>query len=685
MTVPYAPSGRLSVPGPGMTLGAATEPIAAVLRASSTHVAAGMAPGGLAAYERLFAPRDGGLALKPNVNPERAAWALIGTWCVGRLRAGRSSLPLDDAEADFFGAQVAGIAQFVPPATRLDVEAALAKLDHVALRELLPYVLDQHGPGTRRSVIKSPDQAQSRSTRRSHGIYYTPADVAEFMVAWVLEGRLSTAVPLLDPACGTGVFLLAAARRLSASLTPAGILERLYGIDRDPFAIDAACFALTALLTEQASKVDPWRLWHLARLNMAERDTLSLTADPEGLWVEGPAPAVASARGALRSQVLSAPVLPGPWHRPQAVESETVRSLFPERHGSCDVVGNPPYAPLGRRPDLDAMPRHFTSLFGSKVTPSTNAFVPFMDFMWSVAGTRGRSSFVVPMSIAYNSTLPFRSLRRAMASVGGEWTFRFFDRTPDALFGDDIKQRVAIVFHDTAAARLNICTSSLTRWTSRQRSGLFASLRTPVTLLDPDISKGIPKIGSAWERDVLRCVRGQRRFLAEMLREADGVSQPDTTLAVGATAYNYLVLYRDGLHKPHGVSARVFTATSPETADFAYGLLASGLAYWLWRVEGDGFHVSESWIQDLPAVSFEPAFKAELARLGRRLWTEAQHNPSVAVNGGRRTVSYRPPDGPIVWEIDRLLAGVLELDKDTPRRLTTYKAETIAVGRMERA
>jgi SAM-dependent methyltransferase len=106
------------------------------------------------------------------------------------------------------------------------------------------------------------------AARRRSGIYYTPAPIVESILAATLDPLLveaaRTPVPLatvqalrvLDPACGAGYFLVAAAERIAAALAaadPAGrpaagwleaAAECVYGVDSDPAALDLARYSL---------------------------------------------------------------------------------------------------------------------------------------------------------------------------------------------------------------------------------------------------------------------------------------------------------------------------------------------------------------------------------------------------------------------------------------------------------
>lgn len=81
------------------------------------------------------------------------------------------------------------------------------------------------------------DTPRAHPPRKVHGIHYTPAELARFVARRALAGLGRRPLAILDPACGDGELLLAAALEAVAAGLPA---PRLVGIDRDPAAVAVA-------------------------------------------------------------------------------------------------------------------------------------------------------------------------------------------------------------------------------------------------------------------------------------------------------------------------------------------------------------------------------------------------------------------------------------------------------------
>ena len=75
--------------------------------------------------------------------------------------------------------------------------------------------------------------------RKSRGAFFTPPAIAHFLADWAIAKNPNAHV--LDPACGDGVFLLAAGERLRAlGTSPSAIREQLNGIDVHLPSLDQA-------------------------------------------------------------------------------------------------------------------------------------------------------------------------------------------------------------------------------------------------------------------------------------------------------------------------------------------------------------------------------------------------------------------------------------------------------------
>jgi len=145
-----------------------------------------------------------------------------------------------------------------------------------SLLELHP-AIDVHGSPWTFSLMGDANSAKAKgSQRKLTGSYYTPAELVHELIKSALEPVMAQAVKanpadprralldlkILDPACGSGHFLLAAARRLAADIarieagadSPDEIIRQhalrevvqhcIYGIDRNPLAVELCRTAL---------------------------------------------------------------------------------------------------------------------------------------------------------------------------------------------------------------------------------------------------------------------------------------------------------------------------------------------------------------------------------------------------------------------------------------------------------
>jgi type I restriction-modification system DNA methylase subunit len=124
-------------------------------------------------------------------------------------------------------------------------------------RKLFPYRFDKIPV----QLISSVYEAFLKSEdKKDKGIYYTPSFIVDFMLSHTLKEKLkhNPRAAVLDPACGSGVFLVESFKTIVDALPEKPgfekkkeILEnRLFGIDSDPSALQIAAFSLYLVLLE---------------------------------------------------------------------------------------------------------------------------------------------------------------------------------------------------------------------------------------------------------------------------------------------------------------------------------------------------------------------------------------------------------------------------------------------------
>ena len=682
---PVAGAVNLAVPRKGYVLSTAAEMYGAPLRYAAALLAesASKKPAE-AVWHRLYARRivEPGDA-QSRTPSELAAWMVVAAWAVGvatgHLGKGATLL---EAEGWFLG-DIAdtGFAVLVPQASLLEAESALHDIaDRKALCDLLPYILDPHGEGSRMSVMLRPETAEARVRKRAEGVFYTPADVAGFMAAGIIRRLADDAIPLtvLDPACGSGVFLRAVLSELQRRSPGADAFDLacscLYGTDVDPWAVNAAAFVVLADCADavRARGIAPVTAWHALRLNLAHVNTLRL--DPgKALSHDDPARiARLACRAALKAGKL--PDVSGKSSPAGALEFHVV---FPElAEGARIVIGNPPYADIGPANDLLSLSKRFET-FQAAPRPTSDLYPLFVEQMTRLTAPDAHGgAMVLPLSIGCNTGRQFLGLRRLLARTSGHWRFAFFDREPHALFGEDVKTRNAIVMwtRQGCEAEVRISTGPLRKWRGGDRARMLESIDfTPIA---SDIRTGIPKVEGLAQAAALTVLSADRHTVLHAVTHigratlSDAMRGDVSTVFVAATAYNFLSVFLRpdalGLSGADELTENpmlALTCPSREAALQVFALLSSKIAFWWWHVHGDGFHVSKHVIETMPVgeAFHGVAFAAELTRLGESLWAEVATNPVVSRNRGRTSLGFSAAASPLREEIDTLLIEALGL------------------------
>jgi hypothetical protein len=634
------------------------------VRAAVQRVASLLDTGAARSIVAQFEPLDHGLGYVPpadDVASLRAGWLLVASHLSAvALGAPSERRSLPDV-LDWMGGDASAIAGM-----REVVEFDGQLADPMVVYALLPYLLDPMALGTRRSVLTSSDQLSDRISRKRDGVFYTPADVASFMAELTASAALSASRTVLDPAAGSGVFLRAAAEQRNSGL--------FFGIDISPTAAEFASFVLLTTLG-CADFPTPIAAWHAHRMNQLTADTLRLVHESVGVTE-----LALQRRLHQRTQILERLREGATRSEPGEAVIPTVAlsTVFPElAGGASEVLTNPPYAALGPRDDLLDLGARFRCL-NRPPSSSMNMYPLFVEQAKRFRAPGGRMAAVVPLSLAFGSAPELRALRTDMESWEGRLTLMHFDRTPDALFGDDVKTRNTIVL-SAGDLPSGSFTSALMRWTSRTRSEFFAGIRP--TPFDCGLENFVPKLGSTEESMLFAKLSAAPTTLADWTTNARGRAgaTAGTGILVAPTAYNWLscVLDYEELRRNGHDANTNYTCIELASCRLrmaAYAVCSSRVAHFLWRVVGDGFHVSRRFVLSLPV----PACAASvdrLSELGEQLWRDRE--PITSVNGGRTSVAFPPRDLALVAGIDaELLHG---LGADTAVDMAAWHDELVRV------
>lgn len=452
----------------------------------------------------------------------------------------------------------------------------------------------------------------SNKKKKGHGIYYTPIDVVSFVVSQCVDPIFTrTAKPsILDCSCGSGVFLFQSLLYLEDTLNPSHNLDIsieifsscIWGVDISPAAVDC-CKAIFL----------QYYLEHY------ENATMRL----EEIW-----------------NTINNSIVVG-----DAIELHKVltQNDFPP-HFDC-IVGNPPYVTKGR---------------------NSNLFIPFVNNMLYYSSNFSYSALILPLSICYSQGSEFIKLRNNIQNDDATWIFMNYDRSPDSLFGDQVKTRNTILFRNNIKSRTNIFTTNLQRWTSENRNNLFTDYAL-CNISEMSISKYVPKISTAIEKAGFKCICSGFSNLSSIFKH----DKSDYPLIISGTAYNWLYAYDhlppsvDENKKPYKSSTtKIYHLPDRESRDFCIAILSNRIAYWYWTVVGDGFHFNASFLSDfkIGKDTFTKSQYIELCRLGGLYSEQIKKHPTVSYNARKKIVNYSHWEAmDIVRSIENIIIDALNL------------------------
>lgn len=432
--------------------------------------------------------------------------------------------------------------------------------------------------------------------KKKQGIYYTPSDIIDFMVGYCIKTNNSV-IPVneqtyLDCSCGTSVFLLNVMRKqmeknpqiCNASDMMGFIDCAIWGIDISEIAIDNCkiVFMTEFLLRFSSEEYSMNLLWNIIANSFCCGDATDMEI-------------------VLKNNV-----------------------NFPRKY-SC-VVGNPPYVTLPGKGNL---------------------FISFVNNMMKYSDESSCSSLIVPLSLCFSQAPAFITLRQKIIDdKKATWYFYNFDRSPDSLFGDQVKTRNTIIFRNQGNCKRKILSTNLQRWTSENREGLFERIKM-VDIEEYITRDYIPKISTDIEKIVLAKCIAKEKSVFDMLLIED--NQSANLLAVNGTAYNWICAYdhippsrdeKGKLYIPN--SMQLYFCKSKTDLYFVIGILCNRITYWYWTVVGDGFHLNSLFMKKIGIYKeqFSKSAYEKIAILGEKYCKEIRKYVQVSYNSKKQIVNY---------------------------------------------
>jgi hypothetical protein len=467
----------------------------------------------------------------------------------------------------------------------------------------------------------------------------------------------------------------------------------LYGIDISAKSLEAARLVLLMWASEEWSgnNTDLLIVSRLLELNLRlgsgshweiRRDQVSSDGSIHSMCVSE-----AEHRALLRKRILAGE---SPTQE-DSTNSEIVR-LFPEAFvhssnpGFSGIVGNPPYGEL----PIEFEAQVSRSLFHGvpDANRSKNQYTKFVSSLLYLLRDGGFGAIVCPLGLAYHNS-DTKNLRREIQTQNRQWNFAFFDRSPDALFGDMVKTRNVVLYCGSSmTGSPEIRTTHLLRWTRSLRSKLWSRIQ-PISIgAGLDISEFVPKLGSELELNAWKTIRSKPTYLLTSLHSSGHAH--DSALYCYSTAYNWLPFFRSDPAsfadegKNASPSTREYVFRTSAHADFFYACLVSSLSFWLWTVESDGFHVTNGFVEKLPYATnlFSPDSVRELAAFGREHDEIIRKSPMVKANAGKQILNFNRHGAlGIVERIDSILIATLGISDQFAKLLQTRVRDLIYAGR----
>jgi type I restriction-modification system DNA methylase subunit len=267
---------------------------------------------------------------------------------------------------------IRGLHETVDGSIRYDLDAIDADVLGVMYEQYLGLIL--------RQTAKRAKLSDGAVNRKEQGIYYTPTWVVDYIVGFSVKealrrrGAKAESLRLLDPACGSGTFLLRAFDHLMQARNPTGALVQA---KFDPETAGPLLALRTSVLTENLFGVDlDSRAVEIAQLNLMIRAAESQHRLPT----------------LERNLKVGNSVIADPTVDSRAIDWA---KAFPEvmKQGGFDViVTNPPYVRIQNLEEPQAA--YLAKRFGADW--NFDLYTTFVQQAWELLNEGGVAGFILP-------------------------------------------------------------------------------------------------------------------------------------------------------------------------------------------------------------------------------------------------------------------------------------------------
>lgn len=263
-------------------------------------------------------------------------------------------------------------------------------------------------------VQKKEEKAGAKSIRKSQGIYYTPKYIVDYLVEQTVGEVVSKAtkkqlqhIRIVDPACGSGSFLIAAFDQLLEAHEKQGTVnlftkfdilkDNLYGVDLDGQAVEIAQLNLLLKVLSRRTKLPILKHNIRSGNSLVEGTTEQMEATFGSEW---------------RKQT------PFNWH-------EEFSEVFGQE-GFDAVIGNPPYVFARDKSFADNVKKYFNDHY-ELANYQLNTYLLFIERAYKLLKDGGWFGFIVPNTwLTIDTFAPLRKF--LLENVGSLQIINIFDK-----------------------------------------------------------------------------------------------------------------------------------------------------------------------------------------------------------------------------------------------------------------